>query len=79
MAMKMLSKEMMNMKTMMAMYAMRHQMTQTSAYDNLLDWIVVLSVDWAVYIQLPIQQSKLTNKNNMAWMTKFILFPSSYR
>jgi hypothetical protein len=52
MAMRMPSKEMMNMKTMMAIYARRHRTTQTSAYESLLDWIAVPSVDWAVYVQL---------------------------
>ena len=49
-ATRMLWKEMMNIKTMMAMYARRHQMIQTSAYNSLLDWIAVSSIDWAVYI-----------------------------
>jgi hypothetical protein len=79
MVMRMPSKEMMNMKTMMAMYARRHRMTQISAYDSLLDWIAVPSVDQAVYVQLLMQQSRRMNRSNMAWMTNFLLFPSSYR
>jgi hypothetical protein len=32
---------MMSVKTMMATYARKHQKTQTSTFNNLLDWIAV--------------------------------------
>jgi hypothetical protein len=52
MAMRTTWKEMMSMKTMMAMYARKYQTTQTSTFDNLWDWIVGPTIDQAVSIKL---------------------------
>jgi hypothetical protein len=52
MAMRMMWKEMINIKTMMAMYASKHQSTRTSAFDCLLDLIAVPFVDQTISIQI---------------------------
>jgi hypothetical protein len=58
---------MMNVKMMMAMYVKKHQTTQTSAFDILLDWITIPSVDQTVSVQVLLQYWKRMNSSNMAW------------
>jgi hypothetical protein len=52
MATRMKWKEMMNAKTMIAMYTRKHQTTWTSSFDILLDWIAISSVDKSISILL---------------------------
>jgi hypothetical protein len=67
------------MKTIMATYTRKHQTTQTFAFDNLLDWIAIPSVDRTVFVQLLQQYSRQMNRINMAWKSNLSLFPCSLR
>jgi hypothetical protein len=67
-------KEMMNFKTMMAMYTTRHHPTQTSSFDILMHWIVIPSIYYIVSVQLQMEYKRKLNRNNMARKSYSILF-----